>query len=269
MKIPNREQLPNMPIFDDFIRNDREGFCSTKRSNKSFLNKRRIQTSLDLFKKFLPKGNQEICVADLASGTGNFGLSLLDDGYKVDFYDNETNFFTYIKEKVSPEKKEMINFFEADVSKLKTDKKYHGVFLGEAIEHMARPDEMLKSIYDILLPGGVFCLTTPNGDYVDCAEPSWEEVKDSHERNAKLANSIGNHVCEFRKKELAELVKAAGFGLHKHILVNSRDISKRSLLRRILPMSILFEIDSMLAKKKDANGNDLGRNQIIVAQRFH
>lgn len=267
MHLPEKTQLPSETIFHDFWRSDQDGYLSPKKSNKSFLNKRRVHKAIELFLKHIPAPSKDVQIADFACGTGNFGLELLERGYQVDFLDNEENFFKYMEVKNTTSSK--LNCIKCDLSSFTPEKKYHGVYLGEAIEHMAHPEEVLKKLRESLLPGGVLCLTTPNGDYENCYEPSWSEVKDQVERNEKLANTMGNHVCEFRKKELSELVKESGFGLHEHKLVNSSQISRKSLLRRVLPYSLLYKLDEMWSKKKNAAGQDYGRIQIIVAQRFH
>lgn len=267
MRLPLESELPRDTIFQDFLRSDKEGYLSDKSSNKSILNKRRVQKALSTFLKYIPAPSEEIVLADFACGTGNFGLELLEKGYQVDFLDNEKNFFRYMSFK--NETKKELNCISCDISNFTPSKKYHGVYLGEAIEHMAHPDQVLSKLKDSLVPGGVLCLTTPNGDYENCYEPSWSEVKDNTERNEKLANTIGNHVCEFSKNELKDLVKMAGFGLHEHILVNSSQLSRKSLLRRILPFSLLSKLDDSWSKKKNSQGKDYGRIQIIVAQRFH
>lgn len=267
MRLPLESELPRDTIFQDFLRSDREGYLSNKSSNKSVLNKRRVQKALSTFLKYIPAPSDEVVLADFACGTGNFGLELLEKGYQVDFLDNEENFFRYMSFKNDTEKK--LNCISCDISNFTPSKKYHGVYLGEAIEHMAHPDQVLSNLKDSLVPGGVLCLTTPNGDYENCYEPSWNEVKDSTERNEKLANTIGNHVCEFRKDELKDLVRMAGFGLHEQVLVNSTQLSRKSLLRRILPFSLTSKLDDSWSKKKNSQGKDYGRIQIIVAQRFH
>lgn len=269
MKVPSRNKLPNEPIFMEFIRSDDTGFLSNKKSSRAFLNKKRVYSALELFRKYLPlaDSNEQLLIGDFACGTGNFGLSLLEEGYDVDFVDFEEKFFHYIKEKNTSSK--VPCFIKADASQFIGEKKYHGIYLGEAIEHMSDPENALRCFYENLLPGGVLCLTTPNGDYEFCEEPSWKEVKDQKERNQKLANTIGNHVCEFRMNELRELVKLAGFGIHEHTLINSYQVSRRSLLRRILPSQVLFKLDDRWSKKKSKSGRRWGRIQIIIAQKFH
>ena len=95
------------------------------------------------------------------------------------------------------------------------------------------------------------------------------EVIDKKERNAKLANTIGNHVCEFTKKELRDLVKESGFGVLRQKLCCSKQMSKKPFLRRILPTSLLEKLDYSWSKKKNKDGKDFGQIQILVAERFH
>ena len=74
---------------------------------------------------------------------------------------------------------------------------------------------------------------------------------------------------EFLFNELAQLVLEAGFGLLEHKLVNSQQISKKSLLRRVLPEKLLWKLDDIWSKKSNSKGDTYGRIQIVVAQRFH
>jgi hypothetical protein len=111
------------------------------------------------------------------------------------------------------------------------------------------------------------CLTTPNGDYIDCNEPSWSAVADQTERNARIANTIGNHVCEFKVSELKQLLKDAGFGMLDHELICSKQISKRHLLR-LLPERWLWWFDRHWSKYQ-LGEKSFGRVQVLVARKFH
>ncbi|MFM5962085.1 MAG: class I SAM-dependent methyltransferase, partial [Dolichospermum sp.] len=61
--------------------------------------------------------------------------------------------------------------------------KFDVVLFDEVIEHLAHPDEFLKTIAHMLKPGGHIVLTTPNGGYFkntlprfsDCPDPSQYE----------------------------------------------------------------------------------------------
>lgn len=268
MKLPNIEQCSNDQFLYTLRGEDEIGFLATKKKNgnMAFLVRRRFLLSHELLKKYLSTKAKVISVADFACGTGNVGLLLAEDGYKVDFVDNEAKFFDYIKLKhVAGD----INFVKGDCSAFVSSKKYDAIYFGEALEHMANPDQTLKNLRENLVTGGILCLTTPNGDFVNCYEPNWSEVKGNTERNEKLANNIGNHVCEFTQKELRELVKNAGFMILEHTTFNSQQISQKSILRRVLPEKLLWRLDRLYSKRNDSKGKNWGRTQIVLAQRVH
>lgn len=219
-----------------------------------------------MIKKYLSQNIESLQIADFACGPGSVGLLFAEDGYKVDFVDNEEKFFDYIKLKHT---KGNINFVKGDCSTFVGEQKYDAIFFGEAIEHMSDPEKTISNLRANLKTGGFLCMTTPNGDFVNCHEPSWNEVKDQKERNEKLANTLGNHVCEFTQKELREMVKLCGLTIQEHRTFLSDQISRKSLLRRILPEKLLWKMDMNYSKKKNSAGKNWGRTQIILAQRAH
>ena len=266
MHLPSEDQCKSHPFLSTLRADDECGFFSNNRgTNQAFLVRRRHLLGYETIKAICPKNSSEFLIADFACGTGNVGLLLAEDGHKVDFVDNEKLFFEYIKLKSTSEN---INFISGDCSTYNSDKKYDAIFFGEAIEHMANPVETITNLRENLKTGGYLCLTTPNGDFVNCYEPSWTAVKNDTVRNAKLANTIGNHVCEFTQKELKDLLKENGFNINHHFTFLSDQISRKSILRRILPERLIWNLDLKYSKKKQ-NGKNFGRTQIIMAQRAH
>ena len=267
MKLPTNEECGIDPFLRMLRVEDAKGYFSPKRgANQSFRVKRRFNFCIELLGTFLKGDKSKIRIADFACGTGNVGLFFHEAGYDVTFVDNESKFFEYIKLKTSNKD---IKAVHGSCSSYLSDQKYDAIFFGEAIEHMANPALTLNNLRENLKTGGMLCLTTPNGDYVDCSEPCWNEVKDNKERNEKLANNIGNHVCEFKMNELKELVKLSGFAINYHGVILSKQMSKMSLIRRIFPAVILNKMDEKFSKKKNRDGKMYGQTQIMLAQRIH
>lgn len=268
MKLPSVEECSRDQFLFMLRSEDDRGFLATKKKkgNQAFLVKRRFQYAYELIKKYISNDTKTIRIADFACGTGNVGLMFAEDGYKVDFVDNEEKFFDYIKLKQTSGD---VNFIKGDCSTYQGDVKYDAIFFGEALEHMSDPDKTISNLRANLKTGGLLCLTTPNGDFVNCYEPSWNEVKDQKERNEKLANTIGNHVCEFTQRELREILKVNGFNVQEHKTFLSDQLSKKSVMRRILPERLLWKLDSDYSKKNNSAGKNWGRTQIILAQRAH
>jgi SAM-dependent methyltransferase len=51
----------------------------------------------------------------------------------------------------------------ASLENLKTSElKYHGIFLGNILEHVLNPEALIDSIYPLLEEGGLLCITVPN-----------------------------------------------------------------------------------------------------------
>jgi 2-polyprenyl-3-methyl-5-hydroxy-6-metoxy-1,4-benzoquinol methylase len=267
MKLPSEESCKNDPFLWMLRGEDERGFFSNNpRTNQAFLVRRRFLFSVELIKKYLPKNASSLKIADFACGTGNVGITLFEEGYDVTFVDNEPKFFEYIKLKSEGK---INKFILGDCSTYKSEEKFDVIFFGEAIEHMANPDKTIANLRDNLKTGGLLCLTTPNGDFVDCYEPNWNEVKHQTDRNEKLANNIGNHVCEFTRNELKSILKENGFNINHHETFLSNQISRKSILRRILPISLLHNWDLNISRKNNNAGKNYGRTQIILAQRAH
>lgn len=268
MRLPSIEDCSKDQFLFHCRADDERGFLATskKSGNQAFLARRRFYYSYELIKKYLSTKAGTSRVADFGCGQGNVGLLLAEDGYKVDFVDNEEKFFEYIKLKHTNGD---INFIKGDCSTFVSEQKYDAIFFGEAIEHMSDPEKTISNLRDNLKTAGLLCLTTPNGDFVNCSEPNWCEVKDQKERNEKLSNTIGNHVCEFTRKELRDIVKLCGLNIIEHKTFLSYQISRKSLLRRILPEKLLWKLDINYSKKNNSAGKNWGRTQIILALRAH
>jgi 2-polyprenyl-3-methyl-5-hydroxy-6-metoxy-1,4-benzoquinol methylase len=272
MQLPPAESCSHDPFLARCRQSDEKQFLSnTRGANQRFEIRTRILNAVDMMMRHLGPNtdSQRTRIADFACGTASFGIQLAEQGHAVDLIDNQAKFLEYAKLKADPILAKNIRYQLVDVTvepESESQELYSGIFLGEAIEHFATPLEALKKIAQQLKIGGVLVLTTPNGDYIDCYEPSWEEVKDKTERNQALANTLGNHVCEFRKSELKQIVKEAGFCILEHKVIISKTISRNFLIRFLLPEKWLMHLDQKLSRKQK-NGKDLGKIQILAAQR--
>ncbi|MCY4644212.1 MAG: methyltransferase domain-containing protein [Bacteriovoracales bacterium] len=267
MRLPSVEETSSDPFIASLRQADSLGYFSQRwGANQKFITTHRFDLCAELIKKHTNSSpGHNILVGDFACGTANLGINLAEQGYRVDLVENEAKFFDYIKLKTDSKN---LRFITADASSHSSKEKYDAIFFGEAIEHMAAPDKVLKLLCENLKLGGILCLTTPNGRYIDCNEPSWEEVKLNVERNKKLANTFGNHVCEFTPNELQELTKMAGFCIAEHRFILSKQVCKSPLMRRIIPKKILWKLDEKLSKGQDQKTGKMGgKIQIVIARR--
>lgn len=267
MHLPKHDKTSHDPFIASLREDDAKKYLSTRwGSAQRFINTRRFDLCLELIKKYVKESKKTALFGDFACGTANIGIQLAEEGYNVDLIENEKKFFEYIKLKTEAQN---INFITADITEYLKLNSYTAIFLGEAIEHVANPDMLLKNIYKNLKHGGYLILTTPNGDYIDCYEPNWNTVKEEQERNIKLSNTLLNHVCEFTPSELKELIKMAGFCIFEHRIIQSKIVCKSNILRRLFPKPLLWMIDDIFSKHRTNLGKYFGMNQIVVAQKTH
>lgn len=94
-------------------------------------------------------------VIDIGAGAGAFSQRMSDLGYEVTALNIDN-------EKFIPSE---VPFIEADINRgilLTGDKKYDAAFCLEVVEHVENPWSLLREIYQILKPGGLLILSTPN-----------------------------------------------------------------------------------------------------------
>ena len=108
------------------------------------------------------------------------------------------------------------NFFDYS-----TEEKYDCIVMGEVLEHVEEPLQMLRKINELLSKQGrAFVTTVINGPTID-------------------------HICLFRNKEdIFELTKKAGFNVVDYICVTAGDISLEKAIRKNMAIDI-----AMIMKK--------------------
>ena len=130
----------------------------------------RITTMINTVKDLVPFGAR---IADVGCAQGNLALLLAESGYQVDAYDLNSSFLEYSKRKWTSGEVEWRN---ANAFEIGEEETYDAVILGEILEHVAHPDQLLEQAMALVVPGGVIVATTPNGRFVRNPLPSYEEV---------------------------------------------------------------------------------------------
>ena len=119
----------------------------------------RLGRVIEAFKRFLPPPAE---IADMACAAGNFAISLAEKGYRVTGVDLLEDFLFYARLKCTEGE---INFTSGNLMEYRHPTPLDGVLMGEVIEHVAWPEKLIASAHANLRVGGVFVLTTPNGEY--------------------------------------------------------------------------------------------------------
>ncbi|MFZ4590389.1 MAG: class I SAM-dependent methyltransferase [Ignavibacteria bacterium] len=103
-----------------------------------------------------------INILDVGPGHGFFSHMIQKSvtGHKrIDIVDISESSLNFTKKILGFDKN--VNYFEVDIIKYETENKYDLIVLGEIIEHLDNPSEMLNKLSELLTEDGVLWLTTP------------------------------------------------------------------------------------------------------------
>lgn len=67
----------------------------------------------------------------------------------------------------------------------------------EVLEHVERDAEFIRQVHRVLRPGGVFLMTTPNGDYLANHNPDHKRHYSREQLHALLVSSFGDAEVEY------------------------------------------------------------------------
>lgn len=108
--------------------------------------------SLTIIEQYQQKG----VLLDLGCGGGFFMDEARKRGWKVFGIDYATKVIKYAKEKLRLDVK------HADMFMFKSKRKFDVVALNQVIEHVSKPNDLVRRCYDLLNRGGIIYITTPN-----------------------------------------------------------------------------------------------------------
>ncbi len=168
-----------------------------------FTNWSRFQHTLTLIPK-LPAGAQ---IFDIAAGPGRFTDYLLSQTSYIQ-KDQITSF------EISPVALEQLQNkgYRAqllDIEKTPAPDQADLVFFLESIEHIIKPDEVIKNLYQSLKPGGYLIISTPN--YASVAR----RMRMLFGVIPEMYTSDNHHISLFSVWLLKERLRAAGFIIDK------------------------------------------------------
>jgi 2-polyprenyl-6-hydroxyphenyl methylase/3-demethylubiquinone-9 3-methyltransferase len=191
----------------------------------------RINCIVETIKALVPVGGR---VADIGCAQGNIAIAVAESGYAVDAYDLNQSFLSYAMKKAEYGR---VSWHHCDIFSESTEAKFDGIILGEIVEHVAHPDELLARATSFARLGGILIVTTPNGQYIRERLPSYHRVVARGDLARIEREQFGpggeHHLFAYTLKELvahvpsnAELVTVKYFGsglLNSHVqrLLNS------------------------------------------------
>jgi len=200
----------------------------------------RLETVVSLVKRYVKPSGRALGralgrVADFASAQGNYALALAEAGYDVTAVDINEEFLRYARKKYEHGK---FTTVQANIIGYRDGARFDGLILGEVLEHVAHPGELLKSAFENLRPGGFLFITTPNGAQHGQKLPTFSQVTDFSAFEGRQFH-WGNHLFLYTPNELRGLFDAAGFEVLEMFGVNSDYVSQIKGVRFLLPYFLL------------------------------
>jgi 2-polyprenyl-3-methyl-5-hydroxy-6-metoxy-1,4-benzoquinol methylase len=113
--------------------------------------------------KELFKGKEELSILDIGPGHGFFSFLVkkeFQDYKKIDIIDISDTSLDMTKRIIGYDG-EKVKYFKQDVFDYDDNNKYDFIVLGEVIEHLDKPKDILIKLSKLLNPGGLLWVTTP------------------------------------------------------------------------------------------------------------
>jgi 2-polyprenyl-6-hydroxyphenyl methylase/3-demethylubiquinone-9 3-methyltransferase len=207
----------------------------------AFAYQQRKKQTLRLISEVVPPASR---ILDIAAAQGNFSLALAEMGYDVTWNDLRAELAGYVKLKYETGK---ITFAPGNAFELDFPAPFDAVVATEIIEHVAHPDEFLKTVAKLVKPGGHIVMTTPNGAYLKNNLPKFSDCPDpsAYESVQFKPNSDG-HIFLLHPSEIPTLASHAGVDIDSLTLFTNPLTNghlKMEPLLHVLPQSVVQSIE--------------------------
>jgi 2-polyprenyl-6-hydroxyphenyl methylase/3-demethylubiquinone-9 3-methyltransferase len=199
--------------------------------------RQRQNTTYKLIKESVPLGS---VLLDVAAAQGNFRLLFAERGYKVVWNDFRSELEDYVRLKYEHGD---IKYRPGNILDMGFSSAFDAILITEVIEHVAHPDMFLAHIAEMLKPGGIIVMSTPNGAHLlnrlprfsDCPDPSLFEQD-------QFKPDGDGHIFLLWPDEVRSMASRAGLIMESHNVFTTPWINGRhrsSALMSRLPKSLI------------------------------
>lgn len=192
-------------------------------------------------------GHEPMDILDVGCAQGTLALLLAERGHRVTAVDLRPDFLQYAQSRHTHGD---IRFVQANALEQDIPGQYDFVYANQLIEHLVYPGEFLVRLRRNLRPGGKLIVTTPNGDYVRNALPSFRELGDPGRwAHLQFTADGDGHFFAYLAEELIDLFVSSGFADVQSRFFESPMISGHMKVRhvhRFMPAGILRALDRVV-----------------------
>jgi 2-polyprenyl-3-methyl-5-hydroxy-6-metoxy-1,4-benzoquinol methylase len=155
----------------------------------------RIRQGLDIEFRFLPKPYTGQTLLDVGCGSGGFLRSAAEAGWRVSGADPDPKALAVASSPDMDIRQGGIEAFAGEQAR------FDAITLSHVIEHVHRPAEVIQTAFDLLKPGGVLYIDTPNIQSRGAAlfGKNWRGLE------------MPRHLVLFSQDGLSDLLKRSGF----------------------------------------------------------
>lgn len=206
------------------------------------------QNQLRLYRDLVFKYGGE-SVLDVGCAQGTLAILLAEDGKRVTAVDIRRNFLDYAKTRVE---RGDIRFVAGNVFDLHDLGTFDVVFANQIIEHLVYPADFLRKLAQFVSTAGVLIISTPNHGYFRSKLPSYRQLGDPRQHEARqFSAGGGDHFFAYTDEEVREAAAEAGLRVQEVIYFETPFISGHALLRfvhRLVPAALLRALDRAALK---------------------
>jgi 2-polyprenyl-3-methyl-5-hydroxy-6-metoxy-1,4-benzoquinol methylase len=203
----------------------------------------RHRTTLRLVTDVVPVGSR---ILDIAAAQGNFSLRLAELGYDVTWNDLRADLAEYVRLK---HEYGNISFAPGNAFEIGFPTPFDAVLITEVIEHVAHPDDFLRTIATLVKPGGYVVMTTPNGAYFRNSLPMFSECPDpSVYESVQFKPNADGHIFLLHPHEVEPLAARAGLKIDELLLFTNpltNGHMKMEVLLRVIPKGIVENLEAV------------------------
>lgn len=221
---------------------------------------------LDLYLS-LASVNGSLEILDVGCAQGTLALLLAERGHKVWAMDIRQQFLDYAAARYE---KGDITFICGNAMDIDLDRKFDLVFANQIVEHLVYPVEFAQRLASWLKPGGRLVMTTPNGEYIKNALPSYSALGDPSQYKEHQFTADGDgHFFAYQPSEMKQIFEQAGLRDVTATCFETPFISGHMKVRfthSFLPSRVLRSLDR-LALNTPKLGMLLAHQMLVIGTR--